>query len=55
MNGVWDYGGNYDTIMNVITALGEAGGVNQGPQWLKWLVGSLQRETFHFIGARLYS
>ena len=22
------YGGNYDTIMNVITALGQAGGVN---------------------------
>ena len=28
MNGVLDYGGNYDTIMNVITALGKAGGVN---------------------------
>ena len=29
MNGVWDYyGGNYETIMNVITALGQAGGVN---------------------------
>ena len=25
---VSDYGGNYDTIMNVITALGQAGGVN---------------------------